>query len=71
MDLVNNPAHYTQGKVEAIETIENVLTIDQFRGYLIGNAMKYIIRHEYKGGKLDIEKAIWYLKRYEDSFEDF
>lgn len=59
-DLVNNPQHYTHGKFEVIEVIE-----DWKLGYNDGNAVKYIGRHCHKGNPIqDIEKAIWYLKRH-------
>lgn len=57
---VYSPPHYTQGKIECIDFIE-----DQKFGFHLGNAMKYIVRAKHKGQeKQDIEKAIWYLTRY-------
>lgn len=32
-------------------------------GYLEGNAIKYISRHELKNGRQDVEKAIHYLQK--------
>ena len=58
---VNNPRHYTQGKIECIEAIQSALTEEEFRGYCKGNAMKYIWRERLKGGTESIEKAAWYL----------
>ncbi len=31
--------------------------------YLEGNILKYLARHRRKGGKEDLNKAIWYLQR--------
>jgi hypothetical protein len=31
-------------------------------GWNVGNAIKYLCRHEMKGGKLDLEKAIHYIE---------
>lgn len=58
-DLVNNPSHYTYGKYEVIDVIE-----DWNLNYRLGNAIKYIARCEHKGNKKqDLEKAIWYIRR--------
>jgi|TARA_Y100000310_G_scaffold342450_1_gene445764 hypothetical protein len=59
VDLVNQPPHYTKGKIEVIDFIE-----DQKFGYHLGNAIKYICRSFYKGKEIeDLEKAMWYIKR--------
>lgn len=58
-DPVNHPAHYTQGKVEVIEAIE-----DWKIGFHEGNVVKYVARAEHKGNQLeDLKKARWYLDR--------
>lgn len=60
-DNVNHPAHYTRGKIEVIEFIE-----DQKLGYHLGNAVKYICRAGLKDPdkyKEDLQKAIWYINR--------
>lgn len=59
-DVVNHPSHYTRGKIEVIDFIE-----DQQIPYHLGNVIKYIARAGYKGDKLeDLKKARWYLDRY-------
>lgn len=59
-DAVNHPSHYTRGKIEVIDFIE-----DQQLLYHLGNVIKYIARAGYKGDKLeDLKKARWYLDRY-------
>lgn len=59
-DPVNHPKHYTHGRIETIDVIE-----DWKMPFHPGNAIKYIARHLHKGhAKQDIEKAIWYLNRY-------
>ena len=59
-DAVNHPSHYTRGKIEVIDFIE-----DQQFPYHLGNVIKYIARAGYKGDKLeDLKKARWYLDRY-------
>ena len=62
-DNVNHPAHYTHGRFEVIDVIEDTLGTDSFKGYCIGNVIKYVLRHEYKGGTEDLQKAQWYLNR--------
>lgn len=61
-DPVSHPAHYTTGKIECIEYIE-----DKGLGFHLGNAVKYITRAGKKspGKKIeDLRKAMWYIDRY-------
>ncbi|MTI84824.1 MAG: DUF3310 domain-containing protein [Firmicutes bacterium] len=62
MDKVN-PDHYKKGGIETIDYIKAKLTQEQFKGYLTGNVIKYLSRHEQKNGKEDLLKARWYLNR--------
>jgi len=60
-DMVNHPAHYTDGGIEVIDFIEA-----KRLGYHLGNVVKYICRAGKKGtnnGLEDLRKAQWYLKR--------
>ena len=64
-DLVNSPSHYQLNGVEAIDIIKTILTPEEYRGYLKGNTLKYIIREPYKGNPAqDVAKAEWHLERY-------
>ena len=59
--IINHPDHYTYGKFEAIEVIE-----DWELNYHLGNALKYICRAGRKDPSKkaeDLEKAIFYIKR--------
>ena len=61
-DPVNHPAHYTTGKIEVIDYIE-----DQKLPYHLGNAVKYISRAGKKDKDKtveDLRKAVWYIERY-------
>ena len=60
VDTVNHPPHYTEGKIEVIDFIE-----DQKLNYYRGNAVKYIARagKKYPDPVEDLEKAVWYLQR--------
>ena len=60
-DAVNHPAHYTDGKIEVIDFIE-----DKRLNYHRGNAVKYICRAGKKDPAKEIEdlqKAVWYINR--------
>ncbi len=58
-DMVNRPLHYTQGKIEPIDVIE-----DWNLGPHEANVIKYIARAKHKGHeKQDLEKAAWWLAR--------
>lgn len=63
IDQINHPAHYNTGKIEVIDYIVDKLTKDQFEGYCVGNAMKYVSRYQHKGGMNDLKKAVWYLNK--------
>ena len=61
LDPVNRPAHYTDGKIEVIDYIE-----DKKLGFCLGNAIKYISRAGKKDPTKEIEdlkKAKWYIER--------
>lgn len=67
LDNVNHPSHYTDGKIEVIDYIE-----DKKLGFCLGNAIKYISRAgKKKSGNMsdkekeinDLRKAVWYIER--------
>lgn len=63
-DSVNNPAHYADGNgIECIEAIEASMSMEEFKGFLKGNAQKYLWRYTKKNGAEDLKKAKWYLER--------
>ena len=69
-DHVNSPPHYTRGKQEAIEIIEEAIqdAPDVKSGMLQAQALKYLLRVWLKdNSKQDLEKARWYLNRLIDS----
>lgn len=68
-DNVNSPNHYTKGKMEVIDILENSLTSEQFKGFLIGNVIKYILRYPDKNGLEDLDKEIWYSKKLREVVE--
>ena len=65
-DNVNHPAHYTSGKVETIEIIEDAVkhATSPTIAFLQGNAIKYLMRMWLKNDpKEDAKKARWYIDR--------
>ena len=63
-DPVNHPSHYTSGKIEVIDFLE-----DQNLPFHLANALKYICRAGKKDRNKtaeDLRKAVWYLNRYID-----
>ena len=66
-DMINHPQHYTLGKIEVIDFIE-----DKGLNFNLGNVVKYVARagHKKSSGKSleakaleDLKKAKWYLDR--------
>lgn len=60
-DAVNHPSHYTDGKIEVIDFIEQ-----KNLNFHRGNAVKYIARAGKKDPEKEVEdlrKAVWYLNR--------
>jgi hypothetical protein len=60
-DNVNHPSHYTDGKIEVIDFIE-----EKKLNYHRGNVVKYVARAGKKDSSKEIEdlkKAQWYLNR--------
>lgn len=68
-DSVNHPSHYTHGKIETIDKIEDVLGLEGFQAYCVGNAIKYLDRYKLKNGFEDIKKAKRYLEFYIEKTE--
>lgn len=56
-------SYYDAGGIETIAIIKAKLTPEQFRGYLLGNAIKYSCRLNFKGqNERDSEKAANYSR---------
>jgi hypothetical protein len=66
-DPVNHPPHYTTHP-SGIEAIE----LCQHENFCIGNALKYLLRHQKKGEPVqDLRKAIWYIEREIDRLQHY
>lgn len=58
------PAHYVlEDGSDSMDLIAKILGREQFKGFLRGNAFKYLIRYELKGGIEDLRKAMDYIER--------
>jgi len=58
-DNINQPEHYTLGKIEVYDFI----TAWEL-SFTEGNIIKYVVRSPYKGKRLDdLKKAQWYLNK--------
>lgn len=58
-DAVNHPRHYNSHP-SGVE----VITVTEHMNFCLGNAVKYILRCDYKGTAVqDLEKAKWYIER--------
>ena len=71
-DRVNSPSHYTSGRMEAIDIIEDAISTAPTpgKGLLQAQVLKYILRLWLKDSPVeDAKKAEWYLKRLIDSLE--
>lgn len=62
-DEVNHPEHYTSSSAVCSSCGHGIECIDITRhlSFNIGNAIKYIWRHEKKDGIKSLKKAVWYL----------
>jgi len=63
-DPVAKPEHYASGGIECIDAIQASMSAEEFRGYLKGNAQKYLWRYQNKANPAqDLHKAQWYLNK--------
>ncbi len=72
-DRVNSPSHYTSGKTEVIDIIEDAVqhAPSNIYGMLQGQVLKYMLRVWLKDNPLeDLKKAQWYLTRLIEHYEN-
>lgn len=65
-EQVNHPNHYNQGQFECIAVMESIYGIEATMNFCLLCAFKYTWRTNDKDGIQDIDKAIWYLKKYKE-----
>ena len=59
-----DPKHYTDNELfimEPIEIMKTSMTPEAYRGFLLGNIIKYTYRYKGKNGIEDLEKAKVYI----------
>lgn len=59
---VTRQSHYMNLKIQPLMVMLNDLSNDEFKGYLKGNIIKYVLRAERKNGSEDYAKAAFYAK---------
>ncbi len=72
-DRVNSPSHYTSGKREVIDTIEDAVkdAPSAIYGMLQAQVLKYMLRVWLKDNPAeDMKKARWYLDRLIEHYEN-
>ena len=64
IDKINNLLECCEnggGKREAIKIMQDVLTPEEYKGFLKGLIIKYLYRADKKNGAEDYKKAQWYM----------
>ena len=56
-------SHYVDMKLQPWTVIKSLLTVDEWRGFLKGNVIKYAMRQGRKEGSDDAGKATHYLDK--------
>lgn len=69
-DMVNHPAHYTQGGIECIDAIKAAVTgLTGIEAVCTGNIIRYIWRWKFKNGLEDLKKCRWYIDKLIEELE--
>ena len=63
---VTRQSHYMNLKIQPLIVMLKDLSPDEFKGYLKGNIIKYVLRAERKNGNEDYAKAAFYAKLLEE-----
>lgn len=70
-DNVDTPFHYASTSIECIDAMEAAFGREFVRHFCIGNAFKYLWRHDKKGNPIeDIQKCRRYLEMFLKSFNN-
>lgn len=67
-NAVNHPSHYTDGKIEVFDFIQ-----DKGLGFCLGNVVKYVARAGKKNPAKrveDLQKAAWYLQKQIEAWQE-
>lgn len=69
-DAVNHPTHYTNGNIECIDAMLSAFGKEEVKIFCKLNCFKYIWRAENKNGSEDMQKASWYLNKFNELSEE-
>jgi len=71
-DPIDKPSHYTIGEgIECIDYMKQVLSPEEYIGYLRGCMIKYQHRMNYKDTpQSNSSKARWYAKKLEEAYKE-
>lgn len=71
VDMVNHPKHYANScSIECIDAMQATFGIKDLAKYCVINAYKYLWRYKNKNGKEDLNKAEWYLNKFDELLEE-
>ena len=65
-EKVNHPAHYASGEIECIDAMLSAFGKQEVQIFCKLNAFKYLWRSEHKNGSEDMQKAQWYISKYNE-----
>lgn len=66
-DEINKAKGYNYHNNDNAEAIAVIASLGLLFPFCVGNAIKYICRYRFKGGRKDLEKALYYLKKAVES----
>ena len=71
-EAVNHPLHYGgDTPYECIKVLAHWLSKEEYRGFLHGNAIKYLCRTGKKDETVqELKKAVWYVNKLIESYEE-
>lgn len=70
-DVVSNPSHYTYANIEIIDIVEQITSqYPSDVAFAIGNVIKYVSRAPHKNKSEDLNKAMWYLQRAIEKYDE-
>lgn len=71
VDMVNHPKHYANScSIECIDAMQATFGTKDLAKYCVINAYKYLWRYKNKNGKEDLNKAEWYLNKFDELLEE-
>lgn len=71
-DNINHPTHYEgHTSLECIDVMEIAFGQEAVAKFCLCNAFKYLWRYKCKGGAEDVQKAEWYLNRFESIMGEY